>query len=172
MYFFGATRAKAISVSGERYRSASPRAVRKRTVRASFVLGTRRPSAVAISSSSLFSGGFEIPEALREGRPVPAQRGSEVAVQDVPEVAPELLDDRPVEPLAGAELVDHFLAGVDRQQQLGGIAGQAGEEEDRDDEDDQADRALEGALAQVAKHPCGVSPPWGAGALRRRPALT
>ena len=70
---------------------------------------------------------------------------AEVEVQHVPDVAAELHDQRVVQPVQLAELVDHLLRRVDRQEQRRRVAGQPRQEEDHDEEEHERDEARQNA---------------------------
>ena len=73
------------------------------------------------------------------------QAVAEVEVQHVPDVAAELHDDRIVQPVQLAELLDHLRRRVDRQEQCRRVAGQPRQEEDHDEQQHERDEARQDA---------------------------
>ena len=77
---------------------------------------------------------------------------AEIAGGEVAEEAAELHDQRIAEAVLVAELLPGLDRGVDRQIEIGGIAGQPGEEEDGDDQPRERYQALQRALRYEAAH--------------------
>jgi hypothetical protein len=61
-------------------------------------------------------------------------------MQQVPDIADELQQQRVVEPMDRAELVAHLLRGIDWQEKRRRIPGQARKKEDEHHEPDQRDQ--------------------------------
>ena len=87
-----------------------------------------------------------------ERRPALADRFAEIAGGEVAEEAAELHDQGIAEAVLVAELLPGLDRGVDRQIEIGGIAGQPGEEEDGDDQPRERYQALQRALRYEAAH--------------------